>query len=283
MVAMCLFLIVFGLIICFGGIYIRNFCSFVMGSMWGALISTILIVLLADSIWEVDSEKSLFTIFLGSIMFAFFSAAKKRVCAFLNAAMPTFFFVCVFLFFYNFSDEKLETPAIIFFALLVAYVLGCIGWKTCDISHMIQTAFTGAFISSIGFYGLSEEAQSVRDLVFGPIRDDEAIGYIFLGTVILGLIGLRVQWKRFMEVKPTEDEQTTPKNWICECQTENPIEYRFCEKCGRPHDEAEQTSSLTELWQCSFCGTQNERDMIYCSECGKLSVDVNKQSSAKTE
>ena len=48
----CLMLTVFGLIICFGGIYIKKFCSSVMGLIWGAIIAAILIVLTTESIWQ---------------------------------------------------------------------------------------------------------------------------------------------------------------------------------------------------------------------------------------
>ena len=104
----CLLLTVFGLIICFGGIYIRKFCSSIMGLVWGAFLSIILIVLTTESIWQIDSEESLIWIVIGAITLAIFSAIYEIACAFLNSFIPTFFIVCVLLLFNILSNEDLE-------------------------------------------------------------------------------------------------------------------------------------------------------------------------------
>lgn len=299
----CLLLTVFGLIICFGGIYIRKFCSSIMGLVWGAFLSIILIVLTTESIWQIDSEESLIWIVIGAITLAIFSAIYEKACAFLNSFIPTFFIVCVLLLFNILSNEDLEMSAVVMIALIVAFISGFISYKIYDIAFMLETAFTGAFIASLGIYGLTDGANDVGDVVFGAVMDDEVIGYILLGTVVLGIIGFCVQWGRFKTIK---EEKTTEakkddyslEGWQCQCGKLNSFEHQFCEECGKQYIQPDTSpkswnckcgaSNADEMlfcsecganrlqqeyskWICSTCGTENEHDMLYCSECGKVS------------
>ena len=290
----CLLLTVLGLIICFGGIYIRRFCSFIMGSVWGAFLSIILIVLTTESIWQVDSEESMVWIVIGAIILAIFSAIYEKACA--------FFIVCVLLLFNILSNEDIEMSAVFMIALFVAFIPGFISYKIYDIAFMLETAFTGAFIASLGICGLTEGANDVVDVVFDIVMDDELIGYILLGTVVLGVIGFCVQWGRFKTIK--EEKTTEVKNdecisegWKCQCGKLNSSEHQFCEECGKQYIQpaapqkswnckcgatnADEMLFCSECGEnrlqqeysklCSTCGTENEHDMIYCSECGKVS------------
>ncbi len=299
----CLLLTVFGLIICFGGIYIRKFCSSIMGLVWGAFLSIILIVLTTESIWQIDSEESLVWIVIGAITLAIFSAIYEKACAFLNSFIPTFFIVCVLLLFNILSNEDLEMSAVVMIALIVAFISGFISYKIYDIAFMLETAFTGAFIASLGIYGLTDGANDVGDVVFGAVMDDEVIGYILLGTVVLGIIGFCVQWGRFKTIKEEKNledkkDTSTTDGWQCQCGKLNSFEHQFCEECGKQFIEPDFSqkswnckcgaSNAYEMlfcsecganrlqqeyskWICSTCGTENEHDMLYCSECGKVS------------
>jgi len=278
----CLLLTVFGLIICFGGIYIRKFCSSIMGLVWGAFLSIILIVLTTESIWKIDSEESLVWIVIGAILLAIFSAVYERACAFLNSFIPTFFIVCVLLLFNILSNEDLEMSAVVMIALFIAFISGLISYKIYNIAFMLETAFTGAFIASLGVYGLSEGAYDVGDIVFGAITDDEAAGYILMGTIVLGLIGFCVQWSRFKTIS-TEDsskdnlDEHVFEGWKCVCGNANPAEYSFCESCGKQRDGFTPHNPNTSLWVCK-CGMTNDDDMLFCSECGesRLQQEVTK-------
>lgn len=236
----CLLLTFFGLIICFGGIYIRKFCSSVMGLVWGAFLSIILIVLTTESIRQIDSEKSLVWIIIGAITLAIFSAIYEKACAFLNSFIPTFFIVCVLLLFNILSNEDLEMPAVIMIALIVAFISGFISYKIYDIAFMLETAFTGAFIASLGIYGLVEGANDVGDVVFGAIMDDAVIAYILLSTVFLGITGFCVQWCRFKTIKEgkiteVKRDDCISEGWQCQCGKISSYEQQFCEECGKQH------------------------------------------------
>lgn len=264
-----LLLVVFGLIICFGGIYIRKFCSSIMGFIWGAFLSVILIVVTTESIWSINREESLVWILLGAIVLAIFSAIYEKVCAFINSFVPTFFIVCVLLLFNILFKEDLKMPAVVVIALFIASISGFISCKICDIAFMLETAFTGAFIASLGIYGLAEGANDVGDLVFGAIKDDEIIGYILLGTVVLGVIGFCIQWYRFKTNKSTkpQKEDNCPENWVCDCGKVNSSAFAFCEDCGKSRSSDNNVITQIQGWICK-CGNYNGDDMLFCSECG---------------
>ena len=273
MEAISLLLIAVGLVICFGGIYIRKFCSFSIGLIWGALLSAILIVLISGSLWRLDSDGSIVWIILGAFTLAIFSAIYDRACAFLSSFVSTFFIVSVLLMFSDIMGEDLDKSAIIVIALFLAIISGSIGYKIYDIAYMLETAFTGAFIASLGVYGLSDNAFDMVDLIFGAAIND-VIGYIALGTIVLGIIGFCVQWRRFKSNKNAKLEEkerdqsnsTIEQGWICECGKHNSKEHQFCENCGRKK-QMNKALQPDKTWQCK-CGHINGADLLYCTECG---------------
>ncbi len=298
----CLLLTVFGLIVCFGGIYIRKLCSSLMGLVWGAFLSVIIVILTADSIWRIDFESNLIWIAVGAIVFAMFSVIYEKICVFLNSFIPTFFIICILMMSNTISEHGLQMSAVAMIALVVAFVVGYICCKIHDIAFMLETAFTGAFIASLGIYGLAEKPNSIANVLFGAIMNEEASGHIFLGTIVLGIIGFCVQRSRLKAVKVSRQGAFFSEKWQCECGKLNPYEYQFCENCGNQcnhtHDlkkswvckcgaiNAEEMQFCSECgesrlqqeyskWICSTCGTENEHDMLYCSECGKASGGKN--------
>ncbi len=283
----CLLLTVFGLIICFGGIYIRKFCSFIMGLVWGAFLSTIIVVLATESMRHIDNEKAFAGIAIGAILIAIFSAIYEKVCAFLNSFIPTFFIVCVLLLFNSLLNKDLEESAVIIIALVAAFITGCISCLIHNIAFMLETAFAGAYIAILGVHGLVKGARDFGDVVFGAVMDDEATAYILLGTFVLGIIGFCVQLNRFYNIK--KEKSTSPKNgtcilegqqykcgeqqghpntaskeWNCKCGAINTDEMLFCPECGEGRLRQE-----CPIWICPTCGTENEYDMLYCPECGE--------------
>ena len=134
---------------------------------------------------------------------------------------------------------------------------------------MLETAFTGAFIASLGIYGLTDGANDVGDVVFGAVMDDEVIGYILLGTVVLGIIGFCVQWGRFKTIKEEKNledkkDTSTTDGWQCQCGKLNSFEHQFCEECGKQFIEPDFSQ---KSWNCK-CGASNADEMLFCSECG---------------
>lgn len=113
-------------------------------------------------------------------------------------------------------------------------------YKIYDIAFMLETAFTGAFIASLGIYGLVEGANDVGDVVFGAIMDDAVIAYILLSTVFLGITGFCVQWCRFKTIKEgkiteVKRDDCISEGWQCQCGKISSYEQQFCEECGKQH------------------------------------------------
>ncbi len=243
-----------------------------MGFIWGAFLSVILIVITTESIWSIDSEESLVWILLGAIVLAIFSSIYEKACAFINSFVPTFFIVCVLLLFNILFNEDLEMSAIIVIALFIASISGFISYKIYDIAFMLETAFTGAFIASLGIYCLAEGADNVGELVFGAVMEDEIISYILLGTVVLGIIGFCVQWNRFKANKKpeqqTQKQASLPATWVCDCGKTNQLDFAFCENCGKSRIVDNKTVAQKQGWTCK-CGNYNDDDMLFCSECGE--------------
>lgn len=55
-----LLLLVVGLVICFGGIYIRKVCSAILGLIWGALCS-FAVILMTVGLWGIDDETFIYS------------------------------------------------------------------------------------------------------------------------------------------------------------------------------------------------------------------------------
>lgn len=81
-------LIVIGLIMCFGGIYLRKVWSAFLDLFWGALFSFIAILVLAD-LWDFD-ERMLALVLLSALICAIASAIYDKVCVFINSFLSTF-------------------------------------------------------------------------------------------------------------------------------------------------------------------------------------------------
>lgn len=90
-----LLLIAIGLVICFGGIYIRKVCSAFLGLIWGALCS-FAVILMSVGLWGID-EESFYIVAVCAVVFAIISCIHDKLCAAINAFLSTFFLVAILL------------------------------------------------------------------------------------------------------------------------------------------------------------------------------------------
>lgn len=189
-----LLLIAIGLVICFGGIYIRKVCSAFLGLIWGALCS-FAVILMSVGLWGID-EESFYIVAVCAVVFAIISCIHDKLCAAINAFLSTFFLVAILLL----LADSAEGTMLIQIAGVVALVVSLISIRIYDYSFILTTAFSGAFIASIGFCGViydSEASDVLMELLFG----DEVTGIIIAVTIVLGIIGFFVQFQRIKKRK----------------------------------------------------------------------------------
>ena len=190
-----LLLIAVGLIICFGGIYLRKVCSAFLGLVWGALCS-FAVILITVGLWGID-EESFYIVAVCAVVFAIISCIHDKLCAAINSFLSAFFFVAILLL----VSDSMEGTALFLIAGIIAFVISLISIRIYDYSFIFTTAFSGAFIASVGFCGVVYDAE-VSDVLMELLFGDEATGIVVAATLILGTIGFFVQLRRITKKKP---------------------------------------------------------------------------------
>lgn len=162
-------LLIVGLIVCFGGIYIRKVCSALLGLIWGALCSFV-VILMTVGLWGID-EEAFVIVAVCAVVCALISAIYDKLCAAINAFLSTFFIVALLLL----MADSMEGTVLILIAAVIALIVSAISIKIYDYSFIIMTAFSGAFTASIGGCGIAYDADTsdvLMELLFG----DEVTG-----------------------------------------------------------------------------------------------------------
>lgn len=209
-IAWCLVLIVIGLIICFGGIYIKRICSAFLGLSWGAIISIIGTIIFTRSIWSLTDDETVIAMLVVALICGIASFIYDKLCVFINSCLSISSIVLLFLFFYE--NFGLDTTGIIIVACVVGLLISSITIKVYDFIFILQTAFTGAVITGIGAYGLKYEGDiedMLMELLFDGFDFEETLP-ILIGVIVLAIIGFLVQLHRFNIIKTSkiEKEQT---------------------------------------------------------------------------
>lgn len=196
-------MLVLGLTICFGGIYLRRICSGILGFIWGILLSFVFL-LMTVGLWEIDSESSLFTMMICGILMAILSAIYYKVCVAINSFAFTTFIILIFGLLADNSDET----TILIIAILIGLVVAGISVVICDYSFVLMTAISGAFIASIGGFGLIHDV-SMSDIISHIIwYGFEDVQPIFVATFFLSIIGFIVQLLRLQKIHLSAKTET---------------------------------------------------------------------------
>lgn len=205
------FLLIVGLIICFGGIYFRRLVSGFLGFVWGVAIAFAMMVFL-NTMMRVDDEMILL-VFLVGIVFAVVSAIYYKVMTAINAFFSSFSLSWVFLLALLDSDSDGGVLIAVMLALVVAAFVSSISYKFADYSYIILTAFTGALIASVGLFGIVE-GESLDDIFYYMMwyGSDDVIGFVALSTLCLTVLGIFVQLRRLKVItgKNNAAEDTSP-------------------------------------------------------------------------
>lgn len=189
-------LLVVGLVICFGGIYIRKVCSAALGLIWGAICS-FAVILMTVGLWGLDDETTAIII-MCAVLCAIISVINDKLCAVINAFLSSFFLVAILLL----MADSVESATLITIAAIIALIISIITVKIYDYSFIIITAFSGAFIASVGGCGIAYN-EDASDVLLALMFGDEVTGFILIGTIVLGVLGCIVQWRRLKGKKVT--------------------------------------------------------------------------------
>lgn len=190
-------LIVVGLIICFGGLYIRKVVSGIMGFIWGITVGiTIAMLLAGDAIMSAailgssDSDSALYMMLALAIAIAvtYLSVKFDRLCAAINAFLASF---VLFLIMFLVLSSK-AGALLVLLALLGAAVMAYISYLYYMYAFVIITAFSGGLLASLGIDGMVHNS-SIIDMMLGY---SDGIALILLCTVALGCAGTVFQIKQ---------------------------------------------------------------------------------------
>jgi hypothetical protein len=196
-------LIVVGLAICFGGIYLKKGVAFLTGLSWGAVLGAGIALLLGLSGNSSTSGSIAIAIIIAVIMAAL-AIKFDRFCACLNS----FFSVLVIVFVAVLLATSGKLEASIGTAVVFGLIAFGISIKFYDYAFIVSTALTGGFIASLGF-GASINKNTLsyfveRALWYGVKNIGQVINLVIVITLILAVIGSIVQFKKNRE--PVEEE-----------------------------------------------------------------------------
>lgn len=190
-------MVLVGLIICFGGIYIRKIIAAVMGLIWGVTAAVLFLMYnsggflgIAFLLGSGDEESTgyivLALIIIAAIIVTF--VKFERLCAAINAFLTSFVLLLLFLLLCGFKAGAL----LVLLVLLLSCVAAYISYLYYTYGFILVTGFLGALIASTGVNGLMYNLE-------------EGYSLIILGTLILGCAGSAFQIRK---LKPADKEKT---------------------------------------------------------------------------
>jgi len=190
-----LILIIIGLAICFGGIYLRKPMAGLIGLTYGAGIGFILALIMADDEIMALGIVAIFALGLAATAFKF-----DRFCAALSSFGSSF--AVAFLLMAIVADSF---EALLIVSLLAALAGAGISFKFYDYSFIVSTAFTGGFIASLGGVPLFNDASLERLVSAFFWGSTQAFNQILIVTIILGIVGGIVQYQRLKNMSATKN------------------------------------------------------------------------------
>ena len=264
-----------GLTICFGGIYLKRFFSAVIGLVWGFFIGLMIFLLINGSLSGLFDEDIYLKAIIIGVIFSVISAALYKLCAVVNSFLSV---VTLVLLLTLISSEEFNIAVII--AIIFGTAAAVIAYKYYDYAFMLLTAFTGAFIASIGFFGLLYDGD-LEDVIEALLTDSDTVPYIVIATLVLTVLGFLIQLRRFQYVNKkakalggdssqagsTEvpgKEQAQPEIQVPESNT--PVAEVVSAAEAAPADEAMPSADIPAF--CGNCGKPVKPEDAFCRYCG---------------
>lgn len=185
-------LLLVGLSMCFGGIYFKKFFAGLMGFCWSLTLGSLFLVLALLS-GDIETSAGIILVGIGVIACTIISVIYDRICVAINSFMGTFSIMFLIALIIGDSDNR---ALWIIMAIVISLIPAGISYYFYNWAFILNTAFTGGLIASLGGYGLFADIDSS---VFGGIifgGDSDFLAPILIGTVILGCIGTAVQFQK---------------------------------------------------------------------------------------
>ena len=187
-----------GLVICFGGTYIRKAVAGIMGAIWGALLGRLILFLSGSSVyllyrWDDSTVK---TVILFSIIVCVLSVVFEKLCVAINTFLCSFFVFFVFACILFEDNEAFEIILVII--LTAAFILSVYSYAYYRYAFVLVSAYSGAYIASVGGTGLvlnEEFGAGLGACITG--KDGSIVGIVIISTLILGCLGVCVQLQKF--------------------------------------------------------------------------------------
>ncbi|GHU48385.1 hypothetical protein FACS1894200_05340 [Spirochaetia bacterium] len=187
--------IVVGLAICFGGIYLKKVVAFLTGLSWGAVLGAGIALLLGLSGNSSESVAIAIAIVI-AIIIAVLAIKFDRFCACLNS----FFAVLLIVFVAVLLATGGKLGASIGTAVVIALCAFGISIKFYDYSFIVSTALTGGFVAGLGFSAaINNDSLSNfvgRALWSGINSIGQVTGQVIVITLILAVVGSVFQFKK---------------------------------------------------------------------------------------
>ncbi|MGN0573862.1 MAG: DUF4203 domain-containing protein [Acutalibacteraceae bacterium] len=183
------FILIIGLAICFGGIYLRKPIAFFIGLFWGALITGLIIF---DNVGVFGWEDGYWGIVaLVALITALVSAVYDNICVLLNSAIISFLSLILITEISGFADL---TPGLLIVFGVLSLGIGYLAMLISNYAFIVITALTGAFIASVGGLCLFEGITLERLILY---FNDEYLNKLITGFIILSSLGFVVQMLKF--------------------------------------------------------------------------------------
>lgn len=200
-------LVCVGLVICFGGIYIRKLTSGLLGLIWGAIlgfVGAVIMALSSGGLWylmrQIEAPSTLIAVGVVAVVLCILSILFERLCSAINAFVSSFMLfslvVCVV------AQDIDQLPLMVAILTLASLVVSIISYIYHNYAYMLVAAFSGAFVASIGGIGLIADADAgevLYEVVLGG--NTEVSGILLIAIIVLGCVGFAVQKKRFYSKK----------------------------------------------------------------------------------
>ena len=191
-----LMLMIAGLIVCFGGIYLRRICSGVLGFFCG-VIGAFLFIFFTDGIWGIDDDSMILVMIICGIICAIISSVYYKACIAISSFLLTFVIIGLFLIFVGDIDSG---EAIITIATIIALIVAGISIKFYDYSFIITNTVIGAFVVAVGGFGLINDydlGDTLSEILWEGLS---ALSPIILSTLVLSIIGFWIQFQKLKQI-----------------------------------------------------------------------------------
>lgn len=184
-------LILAGVILCAGGLYVWRLCSAAMGFVWGAFTTLILMLVFGDTVEVLYNDPRPVLICVGLVCAAL-AAVKLRIGAAFNAFLASFWVMAAIMLIR--SDDMDQLKGLLLLAAVLAAGIAWLSYRFARVSFLIQSAFSGAVVACLGIYCTAHDGELLESVLYMLLGDERMIQELGLWLGGLFLVGGAIQW-----------------------------------------------------------------------------------------